>query len=927
MEFFKKYFKEENHENEEEMFVKCPFPHKDHEGNQYYESIPSAHINLSNSLFHCKVCGTGMSEAAFLSKIQGISYKDAIILLKTLNENDNNFAPFRKNFMNTDFAQNEWKSLGLTMNTADLLQIGYDGGGLDFPVFIYGELLDTRNYKAGRKPKVISQKGAKNLLLPFDLWREDDRPTLLCAGEKDMAIARQMGFNALSFTGGEQAFPKLFKASFRGKKIFIAYDNDQAGQEGSRKVASLLKDVGAFPHVITGHYEVCTEKGEDIHDFFCKYGRTSEDLQKIMDETPEFTEEEHLTEQVKRIPLVTIEEASQGRYLNRLVSSRVSVVATYEEIYSVPDFVELTKTMAKESCLLPEGHVTEWSLDEENVRDILYLIDSNLKEAQINEDLKRLAGIPHKEKFIGVRPRSRTNVFKAVVTDDLESEVVSSDGEAKTMRELLVYSIGEPINAGVKYRIFYKPTAHPLKGQQIIGIVTKMEDSDTSINRFNLNEHTLDTMKCFKVQPGETVREKMNELYERAKGIIGVEARKDVTFATDLFYHTPLNFYFGKRLERGYLDVMMIGPERSGKSQAAKKLMETYELGMITSLKTATIAGLLGGSDQTAGGWKTKLGLLPRSHKGAVIMEEFSGGGQELVSKLTEVRSSNRVRITRVNGTIDVPAMVRMMSISNPSVTASGGSIPIKNYPSGIQIILDLVGASEDIARYDFFVILDEPDHYTSPLDDFDLEPFPKESYLNRVRWVWSRKPEQIVLERPVLEHIVAVGQGLNDKYNSHIKIFGPEAWKKLSRIAIACAGMLCSSDETGQKIVVTKEHVDWARSFLVACYDNKLFKLKEYVEAQRRLVECDPDVVKALQGMYNIHPIMLQQLEMSVEMSQRDLQAISGLEMKEFPKVLTQLAKFGFVQFPGGKIVPTVRFREAMNRIDKQTYMPKLGE
>jgi hypothetical protein len=934
MEFFKKFFKESWIEHDTGEFgVLCPFPHVDEKGNQYYESVPSAHISEAKSLFHCKVCNRGMSEAKFLSEIQGISYKDALILLKGMQEHGNDdWTKEREQFLANPEVMQGWYNLGLNDELHHSLQIGFEGKGFSFPVYIYGELLDVRNYCKGRQPKVLSRggsalpKGKKTLPYPFDLWREDDRPTLLCAGEKDMAMARQQGFNALTFTGGEQAFPKLFKHSFKGKKVYIAYDNDQAGHEGSRKIASLLRDCGAIPYVVTAHYTVCTEKGGDIHDFFHKYGRTSEDLQKILDETPEFTEEEHRQEQTKYIPLVTIEESTQGQYANRLVSSRVSVVATYEETYHVPDYVELTKMATDDKMTMDIGEQRTFSLDEENIKDILLLMDSGLKQAQIDASLKALAGIPSKEAHIRMTEKSRVNIFKAVVTDDMESGH-SKSGDNASMMEMLVYSIGEKLKPSMKYRIFYKPTAHPIKGQQVVGIVTKLEESDNSVNRFSVNPSVIDSLKCFQVQPGQTVSEKMNELYERSKGIIGVEARKDVTFATDLFFHTPLEFKFGKRTERGYLDAMMVGDPRTGKSQAAKKLLELYGLGLITSLKTATVAGLLGGSDQTAGGWKTKLGLIPRNHRGALILEEFSGGGQELISKLTEVRSSNRVRLTRVNGTIDVQAQVRMLSISNPS-THDKKSIPLRNYPNGIQVLLDLIGASEDIARYDFFLLVDGPkgNEYISPLDDFDLEPFDKEAYQNRVRWIWSRTADQILMERPVLEYIVKCSQELNNKYNSHIMLFGPEAWKKLSRIAIATAALVCSISEDGENLIVTEEHVTWARNFLVACYDNPLFKLREYVEMQRRLVECDEAAIHALQGLYSSHNVLLKQLEMSTEMSQRDLQGMSNMDQKEFGKVMNQMVKFGFVEY-GTKITPTVRFRTAMGRIDKEIFMPRIGE
>lgn len=926
MEFFKKYFKDKMHEYDTgELSVLCPFPHKDEKGNPYYEAVPSAHINPDKSVFHCKVCDVGLSEANFLAKIQGISYKDALVLLKDMEaHHKDDWTQLHENFINSTEVRKQWNELGLSLETAQQLQIGYEGEGFSFPVYIFGELLDIRNYSKGRKPKVMSRKGAKNLLLPFDLWREDDRPTILCAGEKDMAIARQNGFNALTFTGGEQAFPKLFKHSFKGKKFYIAYDNDQAGHEGSRKIASLLKDAGATPYVVTGHYTVCTEKGEDIHDYFCKYGRTSTDLQKILDETPEFSEEQHREEQQKYIPLISIQEATKGKYANRLVSSRVSVVATYEESYHVPDYVELIKTTEDTKATMAVGETKTYALDEENIKDILELMDSGLKTPQINEAIKRFAGVPPKEQHIHMRQKSRLNIFKAVVTDDMESGHHTGDDENTSMMELLVYSIGEKLQPSQKYRLFYKPVAHPLKGQQVVGVVTKMEESDNSVNRFSINPSVLDSLKCFQVGPNENLKDKMNELYERAKGIIGVEARKDVTFATDLFFHTPLEFYFDKRRERAYLDVMMVGDPRTGKSQAAKKLLDLYKLGLITSLKTATVAGLLGGSDQVGGGWKTKLGLIPRNHKGAIVLEEFSGGGKELVSKLTEVRSSNRVRLTRVNGTIDVPAMVRMMSISNPA--HEGTSLPLRSYPHGIKVLLDLVGASEDIARYDFTLLVDEPDEYTSPLETFEQEPYPVESYQNRIRWIWSRKPEQIIIERPVQEYIVKCGEELNKDYNSHIKLFGPEAWKKVSRVAIATAALVCSISEDGEKLIVTQEHATWAKNFLIACYDNKLFKLKEYVKIQRSTVDCDDAAVHALQGMYNAHSVMLSQLELTTEMNQRDLQMISGLEQREFGKVLNQLVRYKFVEY-GTKVQPTVRFRTAMSRIDKVVFMPKVGE
>jgi len=480
--------------------------------------------------------------------------------------------------------------------------------------------------------------------------------------------------------------------------------------------------------------------------------------------------------------------------------------------------------------------------------------------------------------------------------------------------------------AGKKYDMLYKPSAHPLDGLKVVGIASELEDIDSDVQNFEVTEEVKNHLVQFQVGT-ETVAEKMDELTERAKGFVGVEARKEVTLATDMFFHTPLYFKIGRRTERAYLDTLIIGDPRTMKSATAKAMHEMYELGTITSLKTASLAGLIGGSDNVGGrGWKTKIGLLPRNHKGAVIMEEFSDSGRQIASALTEIRSSNRVRIDRVNGSTDVPAMVRMLSISNPA-KSGGTNHAVRAYPSGVHIIQDLVGASEDIARYDFFLVVDEPTEYTSPLDLFDLEPYEKESYMQRIRWIWSRTAEQVEIDRPTAQYIVDESTKLNADYDSRIKLFGAEAWKKVARCAIAVAGMLVSTDKEFEKLIVRNEHVDFAVQYLKDIYDNQLFKLKEYVENERSYSMCRDEDIHTLQEVYNRHAAMLEQMSISTELTQRQLQLISGLDHKQFPEVVNQLGASKFIQWQGEKIIPTGKFRQAIQKMNKNVYVKKASE
>ena len=178
--------------------------------------------------------------------------------------------------------------------------------------------------------------------------------------------------------------------------------------------------------------------------------------------------------------------------------------------------------------------------------------------------------------------------------------------------------------------------------------------------------------------------------------------------------------------------------------------------------------------------------------------------------------------------------MVRMISLSN--VKSSGSEIKsIASYPNGIAVVTELVPTAEDIARYDIMCVLGDKgnaqiDPYWEP-----ETPLSDEEYQTRIRWVWSRKPDQILIASSVGNYIIQKSNELNKQYDCHIKIFGTECWKKLSRLAIAIAGYTVSTDDTFMNIVVTEEHVDAAYNMLVSLYDNPTFRLREYVENERK--------------------------------------------------------------------------------------------
>lgn len=908
-----------------EVAVCCPFPHKV-PGTElsYMETHPSAHVNTANNLFNCKACGAGHNEITFMQTVLNCSFIFAKKLQRCF-DNDEDLDNWNSVVQLTDEGLSKINNLGISTEVAKELHMTASEYGIQFPVFMYDHLVDIRTYNPGHEPKVRSREGCPaGVIYPFDIWRmtPKHRVTVLCAGEKDMAVARSNGLNAITLTGGERALPQLLK-EFEERDVVICYDNDSTGLSGARAVACKLYGVAKSVRICTGFHEICSEKGEDITDFFTKYNKTKEDLVKYLKEAPVFEPTENELEAC--YPIVDLLTATKPKYLNRMVRSNVQVVATSEASFVTPTIIMAEKFKApdQDNHLMRVGEVRDWELTEQNVEAILHLIDNNFKEATIQQNIRTLLKIPLKEKYVRVKEYQRKPVHKCYVTDLFET----TSSEVLPM-EFTAYSLDIKLESGKKYLVTYKLVPHPYKGQQLTMLITNAVQASDSVSNFKITEETKAHLKEIQSIPG-TVAEKIDNLTERVKGILGYDGNSTLIKALDLSYHTVLGFNFGNfKNVRGYLDTLIVGESRVGKSSTASGLRNTYELGTFTSLagNSATIPGLIGGSNKVNGSYQTRAGVIPQNHKGLIIFEEFGKSNSSIIKDLTDIRSSNEVRIARVSGTITLPAMVRMITLTNVKST-DGQPRSIASYPNGIAIITELIGTAEDIARYDMLVVL--ADKGATAIDPLwqPAQPFDKAVYQSRIRWVWSRTADQILLDTDVLYYIVEQANELNKVYDSHIKIFGTEAWKKITRLAIAVAGYTVSTDETYENIVVTKEHVDYAVTFFKDIYDNSTFKLKEYVEHERRFSHIDEDGVAALQNIYEKHPSLVLQLEQTSSTSKNVLGAVTGLNNDELNKALTLLTKALFIRFSNHDIIPTERFRKGMAMIERNVNVKRIGE
>lgn len=925
--FFEHYFDEYDF-SKRETAVCCPFPHHTESGFQYKETNPSAHINLDKGLFHCKVCDKGLSETAFISELFGCSYESAIKISKLFTTREDLYT--WKQLTLTDEIKDKCLSLGISEEVIESLHLRTEvGDEISFPVLMYNKVVDVRSYRPqDRANKIRSRVGTTSgLIIPFDLWRDtpESKWTIICAGEKDMAVTRSNGFNAITLTGGEKALPKIINP-FKNRKIAICYDHDEAGISGAKALAAFLTPIAQEVRVVTNFHEVCKEHGEDLTDFFVKYKKTKQDLQRYILESPVFTREQAKEEQLKRYPLISLLEASKPQYINRVVQSNVQVVATFEKAMPVPTTIYAKKLNSsgdpKYNQMLV-GEEKTWELSEMTCQDVLKLIDNNFTEAQIRDNVREILGISKYEREVKVEKPTKDTVYQCNVTDLFEA----TSKDIATI-EFTAYVLKKRLESGKKYLITYKLVPHPYKGQQLVMIILDVEEACDSVSNFRVTEEVKSNLNLFKDLEGN-VPERLNKLSEMAKAFIGYDGYNHLIQAIDLSYHTVLEFNFGAfKNVRGYLDTLIVAESRVGKSSTAEALQKLYGLGAFTSLagNSATIPGIIGGSTKVSGNYQTRAGLIPMNHRGLVIFEELAKCNSNLVRELTDIRSSNQVRIARVSGSLTLPALVRMITLTN--VKNNGTKVkPINSYPNGIEILVELIGSPEDIARYDLMLILGEQGNKT--IDPFwePITPFEPEAYQTRIRWVWSRTADQVVIDKEVGKYILEHCNKLNETYESHIKIFGTEAWKKVARMAIAIAGYLVSTDDSYEKIIVTKEHVDAAVQYLVATYDNSTFKLREYVAMEKLYNNIDDDGIALLQELYNQNPSILLQLERLSRTNKQNLMAATGLDADLYNKFMQRLTQGLFIQFEGYDIIPTQRFRLGMSKINRAGVIHRVGE
>lgn len=125
--------------------------------------------------------------------------------------------------------------------------------------------------------KITYPKGINAQLYDWENLTKPDIPLVICEGELDRLLLVSRGVSSITSTHGAGTFKEEWVEKVgKGRKIYICFDNDDAGRKGAERVAKMVENAGFETYLITLPPEV-GEHG-DITDYFVNLGGSVDDL-------------------------------------------------------------------------------------------------------------------------------------------------------------------------------------------------------------------------------------------------------------------------------------------------------------------------------------------------------------------------------------------------------------------------------------------------------------------------------------------------------------------------------------------------------------------------------------------------------------------------------------------------------------------------
>lgn len=841
-----------------EIRVPCLF-HQDRKN-------PNLNINVKNGKFHCFACeAKGSGIVQFEALVSNVPQNKAALRLfrkfihKTIPKKQ--VLEWADQLKTSKFAKQALLSRGIPIAVASKLNIGFNGYRLTFPVVNrFGLVVNAKLWGPGKDPKWISYKnpakpdckyGSPPMLWPGNLINKltGRHRIYVCEGEIDTLTLLSLGLVAVTSTGGCGNWARTCSDLFAGHEVVICYDNDDAGKDGARKTVQELKNVAQNIRVL----KIPAKYGKDVNDWFLTQEtmQTAEGWEHAADSASIVIDNAGRSLTSDSTPEISLFNAGKPEYINTPVKIKLHVVSRIQQPFVAPATVRFTlkRRCSNDGCkAFPLGKTSK------DVR--VPLTDARLLQFIerpshiIHASLKHYFGFDCPDCDITAEVINSAIVDLAIVSpvEDNSSTDIESAGE---QIRRYAYLVNGEATINRSYECTGLSIPHP-RDQSLVHVFSNMAPLQDRIESFEVTKEVIESCQKFQVPAQLTPMAQLFRIAEwQRKYITGIRERPDLHIAVDLAYHSVKQVQLpNERPEKGMLDILIIGDTACGKGKVAEGLQKFYNLGAIASGENCTKVGLTGGVERGINGKSfIRWGILPMNHGKLVVIDELSSLTREDIGTLSRVRSEGVVEITKIERD-KAPALTRLIWISNPRQGKQ-----ISHFANGVEAITDLIGAAEDIRRFDFAIVVAKNEidptllNSEEAISQAEFRKYKPVDFRNLVMWAWSRTKDQIVLDRDEYTLLLEQSIKLSKQFSSQLPLIQAENIRmKLLRISAAIAARLFSTDESFTKVVIDVAHILCAVELLKLWYSKPCFGYLQQSKHPGYTDEVEATAIKAIE-------------------------------------------------------------------------------
>jgi hypothetical protein len=827
------------HAGQDKIKLKCCF-HDDHS--------PSAVIRTDNHSFRCYGCDARGDLVDFLAKYAGQTRQEVLLLLAQRYNLTKTLRPIHASRVEEPHAA-IWQEEGLLKELYkrcvddDLIRkyrLGAEKGRITIPVMDPNgkAFINIRSYLPGAPghQKMRNLRGRKKLAIyPHDQLLYD---TLVFTGGEIKALAASKVLNpheigAVAITGGEGEWDTDLNPLLTNKHLIVIMDIDDKGQRAAKKIARAFMPFAASVKVVDLPLDPAVHPNGDINDFLADEGC----LHTLIENAKEFD------------PRIKLVDWSSGEYIDRSISDAIRaeyigqrshvdclVTGIAEQRFSVPKQVQVCCDRGSKFCGQCPVAIMDrdvYSIPAESP-NVLAMLDAS--EEAISKYLDKELSVPSKCVQHHYAVLERTGAEIAVVSPALGLKATSSD-QRESQKAII---LGDGAEANEEYALDCRAQPDP-KSQETVLLASRTTKKTSALSEYVFDHEDL----CKVFQPSDWSIESLTihlaDLYDALASVTGIRQRPELHMGIDLAYHSPLYIEPEGKLERGWIETLILGDSSQGKTQAAVNLQTHYRLGHKVDSKNASVAGLIGGLQKLGGMWMVTWGALPTHDQRLVILEELKGASVEVISALTDVRSSGVATIEKIrSGRRN--ARTRLVALSNPRSIR-----PLNSYGHGVEAILELVGSPEDVRRFDLCMCLGKEDLSYDVIHTLEElhrnHPFSSDACHHNIMWAWTRTSKQVVFRREVWGAILDASKRFCGSFTEQIPIVDAGSMRlKIARLAASLAARTFSTEDC-EHVLVRDVHVEYIERFLQRVYTSKSMRYDSYSDRQSRLLKVEkPD-------------------------------------------------------------------------------------